>query len=254
MGYILDVISTCSKVFRACIFLFLTGTGNFATIMAPEKNPKPASGYNQALVEVPFLPSTHFVTRIAGYDTIFLEQWEHYTKGSYRNKCVIRSNQRNQYLIVPLRKGKHSGQPVREVEISYDDNWIGTMSQQLQTEYGSLPYFRYYIDDLMSIADTRFTYLFDLNVAFLRYIFDLADIEFPDFSQGYVASPHYPVQDLRNFYNPPFFRTNADLMQKVQAGYFTFIPGHTILEALFAYGPELVCLIPQYQETLCPLF
>lgn len=239
---------TCPNFFRACFF-FSDRNGNFVPIMPTQKNHKLSTVYKSALVEVPFLPSTHFVARLARYDSIVLEQWEHYTKGSYRNKCVIKSNKQNQYLIVPLRKGKNNSRPIREVEISYDEDWIRTMGHQLQTEYGGLPYFQYYIDDLMTIADTRFTNLFDLNVALLRYIFEIADVQFSDFSQGYEASPRIPVKDLRNFYNPAFFRKNADLMQAVQVGHFSFIPGHTILETLFAYGPELVCLIPQYQET-----
>ena len=86
---------------------------------------------------------------------MILEQHENYNKGSFRNKCVVSNNQQNQYLIIPLKKGKHNSKSIREVKIAYDMDWIRVMNNRLKTEYGKYPYYDYYIGDIMAIVNQR---------------------------------------------------------------------------------------------------
>lgn len=207
--------------------------------------------YESILAELHFMPSLYYITWMTRYDSlVMVEQHENYNKGSFRNKCIVSGNQMNQYLIIPLKKGKHQSQPIRDVEISYDEDWIRVMKNKLQTEYGNYPYYLYYIDDIIQILDKKHTFLFDLNTLLLDYIFRLIDLHEYIFTNEYKTGYHTGVLDIRDRIYPGFFNTHTDLLQPMKAGYFSFIPGHSIFEALFSYGPELPLLVGQYNEVL----
>lgn len=202
------------------------------------------------LIDLHFLPSIYYICVATRSGNTLLERWENYNKGSFRNKALISSNQNNQYLIVPLKKGKHRSQPIHEVEIYYDEDWIRPLGIRLQTEYGSLPYFGYYIEDIMGIIEQRTPYLFDLNTQLMLYIYRLLGLPIFSFTQAYL--PQYPekIRDLRNLITPRYLKTNPRLLSPIDVGYFTFTPGLSIIEALFTYGPETELLIRQYSLVL----
>ncbi len=207
--------------------------------------------YKSILAELQFLPSLYYITWMARYDgTVMMEQYENYNKGSFRNKCIVSGNQKNQYLIIPLKKGKHQSQSIREVEISYDEDWPRIMKNSLQTEYGGYPYFLYYIDDIIQLLDNKYTFLFDLNAVFLEYIFRLLNLKKHLYTKEYNPQYQMDILDMRDKITPRFFNTHSEILQPMLAGYFSFTPGHSILEALFSYGPEMLLLVDQYSETL----
>lgn len=206
--------------------------------------------HDSTLIELHFLPSVYYMTLFTHPGFTTLEQWENYNKGSFRNKCLINSNQQNQLLIIPLIKGKNRSQPYREVKISYEEDWIRPMENRLKTEYGGLPYFIYYIDDLIDIFHQRWVYIFELNERLLHYILSQTGLHYPCFSQSYISSPNPRVKDLRDQLIPRYFRKYHDMLDSMDLGYFSFVPGHSIIESLFSYGPETALLIRQYREVL----
>lgn len=200
--------------------------------------------------ELQFLPSTYYLAVLAGSDRYMIEQWENYNKGSFRNKCMTSGNQRFQYLIIPLQKGKHRSQSIRDVKISYDEDWITPMRHRLQTEFGSLPYFEYYIHGFEHILSQQWEFLFDLNAHIFGHIVDLVGLPLPSFTSRY-DSYHLPeTLDLRDRITPRFFRDQPRLMEPMDLDYFTFIPANTILECLFSYGPETELLLRKYGSYL----
>src|SRR5690606_27412864 len=202
------------------------------------------------LIDLHFLPSIYYICVATRSGNTLIERWENYNTGSLLNKALISSSQNNQFLIVPLKKGKHRSQPIHEVEIYYDEDWIRPLSIRLQTEYGSLPYFGYYIEDIMGIIEQRTPYLFDLNTQLMLYIYRLLDLHNPSYTQAYL--PQYPenIRDLRNQITPRYLKMDPRLLSPIDLGYFTFTPGISIIESLFTYGPETELLIRQYSQIL----
>ena len=43
------------------------------------------------LIELHYLPSIQYFTKLLHYPTVYLETQEHYVKGTYRNRCNIAS-------------------------------------------------------------------------------------------------------------------------------------------------------------------
>lgn len=202
------------------------------------------------MAELQFLPSLYYITWLTRSGSVILEQYENYNKRSFRNKCIVNSNRKNQYLIIPLKKGKHQSQPIREVEISYDEDWPRIMKNRLQTEYGNYPYFLYYIEDILRIVDQKHIYLFDLNAALLEYIFRLLHLDEIFYTTNYTHEYQGRVLDLRDKITPGLFNVYPELLAATQVGYFSFTPGHSFLEALFSYGPEIELLVDQYRKVL----
>ncbi|MBY5957118.1 WbqC family protein [Membranicola marinus] len=202
--------------------------------------------YDTVITEAPFLPSVYTMALLAQADHILFEQYENYTKGTYRNKGVVRSNQNNQYLIVPLVKGKHRSQPIKMVQIAYDEDWFRIMKNRLQTEYGSFPYYPHYIEDIHAIVGRKYRYLFDLNMRLIQYFFELLEITNYSLTESYVPQYSEDLLDLRSKITPLFFKNHPGLLKRIELEYFSFIPGHTFLEVLFSYGPESRRLVDEY--------
>lgn len=202
----------------------------------------------KTLVELQFLPSVYYLAMISLHGSYQIEQWENYNKGSFRNKCLINSNEKDQFLIVPLQKGKHRSQPIRDVKISYDADWIRPMMNRLQTEFGGLPYYAYYIEDLHHIILKEWTFLFDLNSHLLEYVIDKMAIQRLSYTTHYQSEVGSGVMDLRDRINPRYFKEYPGLLAPVEVEYFTFVPGHSIIECLFMYGPETELVIRKYRE------
>lgn len=107
---------------------------------------------------------------MVGSDIVYIDVFENYRKGSFRNKCIISTGNGLQQLIVPLKKGKNSQLPFREVEISYDEDWPKKHLSAIKTAYGKSPYFIYFIDEISTILNQKFDKLIDLNLAALNLL------------------------------------------------------------------------------------
>jgi hypothetical protein len=75
------------------------------------------------IIESMYFPPVSVLMEFKANHRITIDQGEYYRKGSFRNKCFLNSANGPQLLIVPLVKGKNNLQPMRDVKISYDENW-----------------------------------------------------------------------------------------------------------------------------------
>ena len=98
------------------------------------------------LLEIQYLPSLQYVSKLLQCPKIYLEQHENYSKGSYRNRCHIAGAQGLQRLSIPLEGGKHQQQPIREVRISNDESWQSQHWTSIKSAYGKSPFFEHYAD------------------------------------------------------------------------------------------------------------
>ena len=86
---------------------------------------------------------------------------ENYQKRSMRNRTQILAANGILNLSIPLKKG-NSQKSIKDVRISYYDNWSREHIMTLKSAYGSSPYFEYYFDRLEKILRTKHEFLFDL--------------------------------------------------------------------------------------------
>jgi len=195
------------------------------------------------LIETQFLPPISFCIEWIQSDILLVETNEHYQKRSYRNKCRILSSTGIQTLSIPLSKGKHSGQLITHVKISYTQPWVAQMKKQIMSAYGKSPYYQEYHFELFDILDRSYTGLLELNMACLNLI--SKELQWHG-RIGYTEQfkKNYPpeILDFRDHFSPVTANKSEkkivpDYMQ-VFSDRFGFTPGLSILDLLFNLGPE----------------
>ena len=129
---------------------------------------------NIILIEPQYLPPISFFKMIKNYKGLQIELFEHYVKSTYRNRCYIPGSNGVIMLSIPLEKGKFQPHtPMKDVRICQDSNWRRENWKSIQFLYRGSPYFEYYEFEFKEIYDQNFTHLAELNVAFLKLIFKL---------------------------------------------------------------------------------
>ncbi|MEY3368250.1 MAG: hypothetical protein RI973_1405 [Bacteroidota bacterium] len=195
------------------------------------------------LLELAYLPPVSHFALMEAHPIVMLEQYEHYSKGSYRNRCHIAGSQGPLRLTVPLRKGKNRQQPIREVGIAYDEPWQSRHWQAIRSAYGKSPYFLHYSDVLEPFfKEKRFDFLWDLNSELLKLLLGLLRLNFQlEFSHQYevVASPG--ILDFRNAILPdqplPDALPPLRPYSQVFEDRLGFTPNLSVIDLLFCMGP-----------------
>ena len=111
-----------------------------------------------------------FYQAILSEEKILLESFEHYQKRSSRNRYKILSSNGLISLSIPLQKGKNNKKPIKDVKISYDENWVSKHLNAIKSAYASSPYFHYVYPEISEIYNKKPTYLFDLNLESIDFI------------------------------------------------------------------------------------
>ncbi|MCB0687456.1 MAG: WbqC family protein [Saprospiraceae bacterium] len=190
------------------------------------------------LFEISFLPSIYFFS-VFSQKEITLEQMENYQKRSFRNKCVIASANGPLLLTIPLKKGKHEGQKIREVKIAYDEDWQKLHLSTIQTAYRNAPYYDFYIDKLHSLYQHADEYLFNFNLLLIRKIAPLLSLSTFNFTNEYVECCQ--GIDLRGVITPRnYHQIRMPKYNQVFEDRLGFLSNLTILDLLFCLGPESI--------------
>ena len=197
------------------------------------------------ILELHYLPSIQYFSKLFAFKEVQIEQHEHYLKGSYRNRCHIAGVNGILRLTIPLKKGKNEKQPIREVQIAYHEDWQRQHWVSICSAYGNAPFFDFYADGLKPFYHKPYTYLFNFNLALLHWLYDiLSPTATLTFSNKYEKNhPDYMV-DLRNVISPKSQRQKPDpFFKKISySQVFTekngFLANLSILDLLFCTGPQ----------------
>lgn len=172
-----------------------------------------------------------------------LEQYEHFQKGSFRNRCLIATANGPQLLTVPLRKGKNQQQPIREVHIAYDEPWQIQHWRTIVTAYGNSPFFEHFSHLFEPFfLDKTYELLWDWNYDLLLQCLKILRLKIPlGLSDRYEPLPtgfydlrqhsfqligKMPLNDVRQPLKYP----------QVFEDRLGFLPGLSILDLIFCTG------------------
>ena len=182
----------------------------------------------------------HFATAYLGpvsyYAQLFaaeearIEQWEHYVKQSYRNRCVIATAQGPLPLTIPTESNGGEKCLMRDVRISDHGNWRHLHWRALQSAYGNSPFFEFYEDDFRPFYQPDWEFLTDYNRDLLKLLLRLLDIE-------------PKVRETDSFRAVPsleFHHPSSRPYYQVFSARHGFIPNLSIVDLLFNMGPESV--------------
>jgi hypothetical protein len=203
--------------------------------------------YNSILLELHYAGPIQYYTKLLTYNTVFLEQMENYSKGSFRNRMYIATANGILCLSIPLVKGKHQQADIRTVDIDYSQDWRQVHWRSIQTAYGSAPFFEYYAGPIIQFYEKKYEKLFDLAIDFQKMMLNFlkltANIEF---TSTFERDPPEGVLDFRNQISPKYYQQaalyDASFLPRPYPQLFEdrygFLPNLSILDLLFCTGPE----------------
>jgi hypothetical protein len=172
-------------------------------------------------------------------DYVLIEACEHYQKRSYRHRSYVMGPNGVQLLSVPLASGKHSGQSIKDVLISYEHDWVGPMLHTLRSALGSAAYYDYYYDDLADILRGRHETLWSLNEACTQFIIKSIGLTL-DLRETTTYQKSYEVEsDLRSYQLKPA-PSDAAGYEQVWSDRHGYWDNLSVVDLLFCLGPESV--------------
>lgn len=185
----------------------------------------------------PIVYFKHWITA----NEIVIDVNEFFVKQTYRNRCTILGADGKLDLIVPIHK-RNSKQLMKEVKISYDDNWKKNHWKSIESAYRSSPYFEFYEDEFFGFYhEKNYELLVEFNMDLIRLILKLLkkQDEF-ELSKNYVEQTD-GVIDFRNEISPK----NKSLNEFKQPEYIQvfsdklgFQKNLSIIDLLFNEGPN----------------
>ena len=195
-----------------------------------------------------YLPCIEYFVLISYVGHIILEKKEHFVKQTYRNRTYVLTTNGIQRLTVPIKKQGQRKVPYEAIAIDYSQSWQDTHWRCLQTAYGKSPFFAYYADTIKEMIHANYELLYKLNVDLLTFFLKSFNLHT---SISHTDS-YEPI--LSEQYD---FRTIIDHKQKTridkniyyyQAFGEQFVPNLSIIDLLFAKGPEAFYTLMEYKK------
>ena len=195
------------------------------------------------LLSSAYFAPVHFYARFLYHSKVYIEQYEHFSKQTYRNRCVIFGGNGPISLVVPVVKGRGPKTLMKDVQISYDTEWQRNHWQTIVSAYNSSPYFEYYQDELEPYFNKKFKYLMDYNQKIHQTICDFLEIEdHSEFTEDFEKVP-LGTLNFRELISPKNKKNHDPDFQplsytQVFGEKFDFIPNLSVLDLLFNEGPN----------------
>lgn len=196
------------------------------------------------LLSSAYLAPVSYYTKLYAYDKVYLEQYDHYMKQSYRNRCVIASAGGPLSLTIPTEKGDELKCLMKDVRISDHGNWRHVHWNAFVAAYRQSPFFDYYADEFRLFYEKKYTFLFDFNAELCRWVCEQLDLNPNVMATSDFVTDVTGVDDYRERIHPKR-RGQADDSSFVPQPYYQvfdaklgFLPDLSIADLLFNMGPE----------------
>lgn len=148
-----------------------------------------------------YCPPIDFFMHIKGHRSLYFEQHETYSKGTYRNKMEIAGPNGRQTLSIPVQKISGNKPGIQDVQIAFHENWPTQHLRSIKTAYGNAPFYDFYIDQLETLYSDPSHSLFEFNLNMMNLICSWLKIDVEVlFTTSYVKDYDLPTVDLRPFF------------------------------------------------------
>ena len=187
----------------------------------------------------PLLPTAYFgpisyYAILLQYPNCNIELHEHFIKQSIRNRCDIYGANGKLRLTIPKQRKGSDKTIIKEIHISYKQNWQKEHWNAIVSAYNSSPYFEYYKDELQPLFEEKEEYLTSFNNKLQIVILSiLQEGKKVNTTTEYLHQGNF--SDLRNYNWKIEKQEKYDQVFMEKQG---FIPNLSILDLLFNLGPE----------------
>jgi hypothetical protein len=203
------------------------------------------------LLSTACFPTVQYFSKLVRFEKIYLEQFENFTKQTFRNRYEILGANGTIPLVVPVVKGRGSKIKIRDLRISYDTGWQRNHWRTIFSAYNSSPFFEYYKNDILPYFEKPWNFLFDFNLEILETLCGLLEIK-----PNLVLTEDFEkitdeTLNFREAISPKKHRAETDLQftpqpyTQVFHEKFVFVPNLSILDLLFNEGPNSLNILEQ---------
>lgn len=189
------------------------------------------------IVAPTYFGNIYYYSVLANYGRVLMDVHEHFVKQSYRTRCTIYGANGKLNLILPLEK-RTKRTPVKEIKISYEENWRKVHWKSLESAYRSSPYFEFYEDDIAPFFEKKYDFLLDMNLDIQATLLDLLGIEPAIVQTESYEKEHPDADDFRDKIHPKTEAFTHDEYLQVFQEKYGFIGNLSVVDLLFNLGPE----------------
>ena len=195
------------------------------------------------LLVTSYWPNLHYFFYVLNASIINIEQFDNYSKQSYRNRTQILSANGVLNLSIPIKKNK-SEKVINSIEISYKEDWQKNHWRAITSAYKNSPYFDFFEEDLKVFYSNKYNLLIDYNTDQLKFIVKvLKQKKNIQLTKQYESNPE-SVIDLRTIIHPKqSYLSDKLVANKLDQSYYqtfenkiSFTPNLSILDLLFNKG------------------
>ena len=199
------------------------------------------------LLVTSYWPNLHYFFYVLNASIIHIEQFDNYSKQSYRNRTQILSANGVLNLSIPIKKNK-SEKVVNAIEISYKEDWQKNHWRAITSAYKNSPYFDFFEEDLKVFYSNKYNLLIDYNIEQLKFIVKvLKQKKNIQLTKQYESNPE-SVIDLRTIIHPKqSYLSDKLVANKLDQSYYqtfenkiSFTPNLSILDLLFNKGLQTI--------------
>ena len=179
-----------------------------------------------------YLAPVEYYSRLQHHPEVVIEQYDHYIKQTYRNRCVIASANGPQILSIPVEKPDTAKCLARDIRMAEHGNWRHIHWNALVSAYHATPFFEYYADDFLPFYKNRYEFLFDFNEQLRAVICRLMNLEVSIvYSSEYQKELPVGVVDCRENIHP-----------KRPSSFSVFKPYYQVFEQKYGFTENLSCI------------
>ncbi len=197
-----------------------------------------------------YLAPIEYYTKLYAHHTAMIEQYDHYMKQTYRNRCTIAAPDGPLALTVPVIKPDTPKCIMRDIRISDHGNWRHLHWNAIESAYNHTPFFEYYKDDFRPFYERKYEFLMDFNEELCQLICSLIDLQpCMQRTQSYQIDFQPGEVDFRERIHPKKDYTLEDAAFRPEPYYqvfqekLGFLPNLSIIDLLFNMGPESLLVL-----------
>jgi len=192
------------------------------------------------LSDLQYFPPVIFFYELGKYSHCEFEQYEHFQKMSFRNRCTLLGANGKIDLSIPVVGGRSQKNLVRDVEVDYKENWRARHWKTIVSCYAKSPWFDFYRDELEQIYLTKPERLIDWNLECFKWICaKMSIVTSWSFTSSYIKNyDPLTIKDWRSHLLPSTINQlypTPERYPQVFEDRFGFVPNLSVLDYLFCY-------------------